>query len=109
MPEAFVFDNSEIQGWIDQKLEIQRIEELLRGKGMSDETITIYLKEFKRQRYGRQQSRGFIFAAVGAFLGFVSCLLTVFNPIPELYNIILFGLTSFAILLIVIGLYFLFE
>jgi hypothetical protein len=109
MPEAFVLDNSQIQQWIDQKMELQKIEELLREKGLADENINIYIKEYKRQRYGKQQAKGFILTSTGAFLGFISCLLTVFNPIPELYNIILFGLTSFAILLIFIGLYLVFE
>lgn len=109
MPETFVFDNSEIQQWIDQKLKLQKVEELLREKGMADETINNYLKEYKRQRYSKRQAKGFVFASTGAFLGFISCLLTVLNPIPELYNIILFGLTSLAILLIFIGLYLVFE
>jgi hypothetical protein len=46
---------------------------------------------------------------LGAFLGFISCVLSLTNPIPELYNVILFGLTSVAILIIVVGMYFLFE
>jgi hypothetical protein len=33
----------------------------------------------------------------------------VLNPIPALYEIILYGLTSVAIILIMAGLYFLFE
>ena len=109
MSKASVLDNAEIQQWIDQKLELQKIEELLRLKGMAEETITVYLREYKRQRYGKQQAKGFLLTSSGAFLGFISCILTVFNPIPELFNIILFGFTSFAILLIFIGLYLVFE
>jgi len=52
---------------------------------------------------------GFLFAGLGAVIGFISCLLSIINPVPELYNVILFGLTSVAILLICLGLYFLFE
>ncbi|MBK6399866.1 MAG: hypothetical protein IPF75_16835 [Bacteroidetes bacterium] len=56
-----------------------------------------------------RQKRGFTFAATGAVLGFVSCVLSQTNPVPELYHIILYGLTSIAILLIFAGLYFIFE
>jgi hypothetical protein len=45
----------------------------------------------------------------GAFLGFLSCVLTLINPVPELYNLILYGLTSIAIIIIVLGLYLVFE
>ena len=35
-----------------------------------------------------RQKRGFTFAATGAVLGFVSCVLSQTNPVPELYHII---------------------
>jgi hypothetical protein len=47
--------------------------------------------------------------ALGAFLGFLSCVLTLANPIPELHNLILFGFTSVGILIIMVGMYFVFE
>ncbi|MFZ7113883.1 MAG: hypothetical protein ACO1G9_00795 [Bacteroidota bacterium] len=56
-----------------------------------------------------RQKRGFSFTATGAVLGFISCVLSLTNPVPELYYIILYGLTSIAILLIFVGLYFIFE
>ena len=57
----------------------------------------------------KKQFMGFVFMAVGAFLGFVSCVLSLINPIPELYNVILFGLISIAIIVIFIGMYCVFE
>jgi hypothetical protein len=56
-----------------------------------------------------RQKRGFAFAGGGAVLGFISCVLSLTNPVPELYDVILYGLTSVAIILIFIGLYFIFE
>jgi hypothetical protein len=46
---------------------------------------------------------------IGAFTGFISCVLSLINPIPELYGIFLYGLTSLAIILALIGLYLLLE
>ena len=57
----------------------------------------------------KKQFNGFFCMGLGALLGFISCVLSLTNPIPELYNVILFGLTSVAILIIVLGMYFLFE
>ena len=39
----------------------------------------------------------------------ISCVLSLTNPVPELYYAILYGFTSAAILVIFIGLYFIFE
>ena len=52
---------------------------------------------------------GFICLGIGAMTGFISCVLTLTNPVPELYNVILYGLTSVAVTIIFIGLYFVFE
>ena len=71
--------------------------------------IAHHPEEFKRVKNAKIQFTGFICLGTGAFLGFISCVLTLTNPIPELFNIILYGLTSVAILIICAGLYFVFE
>jgi hypothetical protein len=109
MTATIAIDNHEMQQWVVEKISPGEVEVILRARGLDDSMISACLKEFKKQINAKRQFRGFVFAALGAFLGFVSCLLTVLNPVPELYNLILFGLTSVAILLIFIGLYFLFE
>ncbi len=77
--------------------------------GYDEETINEKLNEFKKRKLANRQTNGFICLAIGATLGFVSCLLTVLNPIPEIYYWVLYGLTSTAILIICLGLYFVFE
>jgi hypothetical protein len=57
----------------------------------------------------KRQFTGFVLMAIGAFLGFISCILTVLNPFPEFYSIILYGLKTLAITIIFWGLYFVFE
>ena len=102
-------DQAEIQQWISNKLSKEKIEELLQGKGLDPETISLYLKEYNKQRYAIRRSKGFVFASIGAVLGFIGCMLAILNPLPELYYIGLFGFTSLAAILICTGLYFLFE
>ncbi len=102
-------DAALIRSWIDAKLDTAAVEAQLKLMNFSDESITTYLNKFKKEKYAGRRVNGFICTGLGALLGFISCLLSIINPVPELYNLILFGLTSVAILLICLGLYFLFE
>ena len=102
-------DQAEIQQWISNKLSIQKIEELLQSKRLDPEIISLYIKEYNKQRCAIRRSKGFVFASIGAILGFIGCMLAILNPLPELYYIGLFGFTSLAAILICTGLYFLFE
>lgn len=57
----------------------------------------------------RRRNSGFLITAAGALLGFISCALTLINPVPALYDFILYGATSVAILLVFAGLYLILE
>lgn len=109
MEKVITIDDELVSKWIDAKLSPVDIQKQLEQQGFSEETIAMYVREYKKRRYAGRRFNGFICAAIGALLGFLSCLLSIFNPIPELFNIILFGLTSIAILIIFFGLYLLFE
>jgi hypothetical protein len=109
MEKTITIDTALIRSWIEAKLSVEDVEAQLHESGFSKETITIYLRQYKKERYAGRRFKGFVCMGIGAFLGFVSCVLTLTNPIPELFNIILFGLTSIAILVICLGLYFVFE
>jgi thiol:disulfide interchange protein len=65
--------------------------------------------EAKRQLNAQKQFKGFIFMAVGAFIGFMSCVLTIAQVFPQWYSFILYGLTIIGITLAFIGLYFVLE
>jgi hypothetical protein len=102
-------DASLIQQWVAAKRDIETIEEELQQKGLDEASIAAYLKEYKRQRNEKRQFTGFVHIAVGAILGFISCTLTVTNIFPGMFDVILYGLTTVAILFICRGLYFVFE
>lgn len=95
--------------WIAEKLDIQKVKENLAEMGHNEEAVLQQLREFKKLKYGKRQFNGFICLSAGALLGFVSCVLTLVNPVPELYNWVLYGLTSVAISIIILGLYYLME
>ena len=102
-------DSTTIQQWVTSKLEPAAVEKELQARGLNEAAIATHLKAYRRLRNAKRQFNGFICMGLGAFLGFLSCILTVLNPVPELYNIILFGLTSVAILIICLGMYLVFE
>lgn len=108
MSTQFV-NSAVIEKWVTEKLNIQKVEQNLQALGYDEKAINDYLTEFRKAQNAKRRFKGFICLGVGAFLGFLSCILTVINPVPELYNWILFGLTSISILIICLGLYNVFE
>lgn len=109
MSYPLVIDQSLIRKWMMERLNVSAIEEMLKKEGMDDEYISHYIKAFRKCCNEKRQFRGFVFTSIGAVLGFISCLLAVTNPIPELYYHFLYGITSVAMVFIIAGLYFLFE
>ena len=98
-----------IKEWISANLTVQAIETELLSKGWEQEHILEHLKEFKKQINAKKQIRGFIMMAFGAFLGFLSCLLTLTQVFPEWYDLILYGITFTGVSIVIAGLYFVLE
>jgi hypothetical protein len=109
MPDIILVDKETFQQWIITKQKPEAIEKELRKKGFDIDTINANLKEYKRLHNAKRQFTGFICMGVGAFLGFISCVLAILNPVAELHNFFLYGLTSVAVIIVFIGLYFVFE
>jgi len=109
MSTASTIDMSLVRQWVNTKLSPDHIEGLLKSSGHDPESILAHIKAFKKERHARRSITGFILMGIGAFMGFLSCVLSIVNPIPELYYYILYGFTSLAILVICAGLYYAFE
>lgn len=98
-----------LRQWMAQKKDLAFIEAQLNSLGLDAIAIQEQLAAYKKIQHEKRQTTGFIWMGIGALLGFISCLLSILNPVPELYYWILYGLTSVAITFIFIGLYFVFE
>ncbi len=109
MSTTATIDQATLQQWLTEKLDMQAVESRLQSLGLDAETIRQCLKDYRKCCIAKRQFTGFVFLAAGAVMGFISCLLTIINPVPSLYGVILYGLTSVAIILIMMGLYYLFE
>jgi hypothetical protein len=102
-------DQNLLKQWRADKFDVKAVEQTLLARGLDPESINIYLKAYQKFCVAQKQFVGFFLMSLGAVLGFVSCVLSLVNPIPSLYEVILYGFTSVAILLIVAGMYCLFE
>jgi len=109
MSTATNLNNLLIQQWVAQRLELNAVERNLGSLGYDKETIQAYMAAFKKARYAKRHFSGFLCLGLGAFIGFLSCVLALLNPIPEWHDLFLFGLTSIAILVICWGLFCIFE
>lgn len=109
MPATTTIEFARLNQWNAEKLDPQMVRDHLSAQGMDAEAIEAHLAAYKKLRNERKQFRGFLLCGAGAFLGFLGCVLSMVNPIPELYGFFLYGLTSIAIFAICGGLYYLFE
>lgn len=109
MAELSPFNYALFRQWMREKLDPQSIREKLIALGHDETSVESHLQAFAKMKQSDRQTNGFIVTGIGAVLGFISCVLTVINPVPEIYNLILYGLTSIAILTICYGLYLIFE
>ena len=98
-----------IQQWIRDKRTPEEIRQQLSHAGHDLSSIDLHLGAYRKTKLEKRQWNAFLLLGLGALLGFISCVLSLINPVPELYGWILYGLTSIAILIIVAGLYLLFE
>lgn len=108
MPEI-VINEMLLRQWIAEKKTIDQVKDFLVSRGYEEAHVADHIKAYVKAQLERRQFTGFIVLGIGAFLGFISCLLSLTNPIPELYYWILYGLTSVAIIIIGVGLYWVFE
>lgn len=109
MPYTSAVSADFVQQWLADKRSVESVQDELMQSGLDPDFIQELLMTYRKLVHARRQTAGFLYMGIGAFLGFVSCVLTLVNPVPELYNWILYGLTSVAIGIIFVGLYFVFE
>lgn len=107
MPYTGTIEQSYIEKWLHDKLNLQAIEQELSGKGFDKEAITAYLQEFKKRRNAKKIFPAFALMGLGAVLGFVAMVLAAVYPSPTMYYLCMYGLTTVAVLMVFYGMYLL--
>ncbi|MBL7700703.1 MAG: hypothetical protein JNM14_00515 [Ferruginibacter sp.] len=110
MEEVLQVDESICQQLLSSGLNTEGIQASLKEKGISDDDlVAAYMDTIKKMRYSKRRNMGFTFMAAGAFLGFLSCVLTISHVLPQMFDFIFYGLTTLAVCIVVLGLYYVFE
>jgi hypothetical protein len=109
MQETFIPDEYICQQVWSLKLPPGDVEQELMKRGITTGQMPGYLEAIKKIRYAKRRSTGFICMAAGALLGFISCVLTISHALPHMYDFIMYGLTTIAVSIVVLGLYYVFE
>lgn len=102
-------DEEKLKQWQSQKKQAAFVEAALQAMGLDADAVNANLRAYKKLLQARRNFTGFMCMGIGAFVGFISCLLAILNPVPEWHNFFLFGLTGIAVLVVFIGLYLVFE
>ena len=102
-------NTSLINEWMSDRLSQQEIEKKLIHLGYDAHKRAEHIRAYDKLKHAKRQYVGFMLSGIGALLGFISCVFTMINLTPELTNFFLYGLTSISIVLVMIGLYFVFE
>lgn len=97
------------QKWKTRQLSEEAIKEELIQFGVEELHIPEILHHYKKKCCDDRQTTGFVLTGIGSFLGFISCLFTMLDLVPELRGFMLYGLTSIGLVVIFIGLYLIFE
>lgn len=109
MPATNSVNTTMLQQWIAEKRSPEQIRETLISLGHDDTSIREHLHAFRKKQYAERQWIGFLFLVAGAMTGFIGCVLSLIDPVPELHGVFLYGMTSAAIIMVFAGLYMVFE
>ena len=109
MTDTALVNQATFEQWLSDKQKPEAVEAELQAKGFTSESIQANLKEYKRRAQNKRNFLGFMYMGIGAFIGFISCVLAILNLWPQWHNFFLFGVTSIGVLLVFKGLYLVFE
>ncbi len=109
MMKSIEIDTALTNQWLSDKLNVQEAEGRLSALGYDSDIHEAYLAAYKKLRNEKRQRIGFLFMGIGSFLGFLSCVLTMIDIMPAFNNFFLYGLTSLAVAMVFVGLFFVFE
>lgn len=97
------------QKWRQLKMSKSQILEELKNRGSSADEITSVLDGYCRYCVDKRNTRGWLLMGVGGFLGLVSCVLTMLDPLPDLRGVFIYGTTSVAVTMAFYGCYLVME
>jgi len=95
--------------WESSNLSEEVIISNLKQNGLEENQISELLTLYKKKKNDAKQRLGFILAAVGSFIGFLSCVFSMLDLSPNMRDFMLYGLTTIGIIIAFVGLFLVFE
>lgn len=95
--------------WHKSGISTEEVAQRLQSMIEKPTDLDSYLNKYKNLKNNNRETIGFILMGVGGFLGFISCVFSIVIEEPFWNAFFLYGGTSLAVLIVMIGLYFLFE
>ncbi|MBK9106622.1 MAG: hypothetical protein IPL92_19205 [Saprospiraceae bacterium] len=109
MVEAHTHNEMVFRKWEQHKMSKSQILEELGSHPLSPEEITTVWDNYSRYRVGKRNTQGWMLMGVGGFIGFVSCVITMIDPLPDFRGLFMYGFTSIAIMMALYGCYLVME
>ena len=109
MVQTHTKDETLFRRWQQLNFSKSLVREELRNQGLSAEEITSVLEDYARYRIARRNTMGWIMMFTGGFLGLVSCVLTMLDPLPDFRGLFMYGFTSIAVTMAFYGCYLVME
>ena len=95
--------------WAFETFDFNSFAQSLRKEGFDEQSIEAQIQALKKVLHEKREKRGFSYLVAGSLIGFSSCIMSIVNPFPMLHEIILYGFTTAAAVIILLGLYFIVE
>ena len=109
MVQAQTNYESLFRSWQQRNISKSLVQEELINQGYSAEEITSVMEDYARYRIARRNTMGWIMMFTGGFLGLVSCVLTMLDPLPDFRGLFMYGFTSIAVTMAFYGCYLVME
>ncbi len=109
MVQAQTKADIDFRKWQHGKMSKTQIFEALENQGLSPDEITSVYEKYYRYRIEHRNTQGWLWMGIGGFLGLVSCVLTMLEPLPVCRGIFMYGLTSVAVAIALYGCYLVME
>jgi hypothetical protein len=90
-------------------VEMDKIKEQLVQKGISDHELHLVLMHLKNLQHVKKRERGLWLIIIGSFMLAVAGVSAVFMFGDDNFRIALYGLTSFGLLVLMLGMYNIFN
>jgi hypothetical protein len=109
MVQAQTTNETLFRKWQQLKISKTVGHEELQNQGYSAEEIPSILEEYTRYRIARRNTMGWSMMCLGGFLGLLSCVLTMVDPIPDIRGVFMYGFTTVAVTMAMYGCYLVME